>query len=119
MAENKPESKPASNEEMAEAAELMDFAAGTTAAAGVAEVAAGMDTLAAAADVADVGRPARVGVHRQDVVGRPRVVVVDLVGPLLEPALLPAGLDLLRDVAISHGPQRSDADLVGGLVAGC
>ena len=61
MADKKPESKPASKEEMAEAAELMDFAAGATAAAGVAEVAEGMDTLEAAADVADVGKAALVG----------------------------------------------------------
>ena len=54
MGDKKSESKPASKEEMAEAAELVEFAADVTAAGGVAEVAGGMDTLDAAADVAAV-----------------------------------------------------------------
>ena len=42
------------------------------------------------ADVALVGRPARVRVHAKDVRGRARVVHVHLVGVLVDPALLPA-----------------------------
>ncbi len=46
-------------------------------------------------DVALVGGAARVGVHAQDVLGRTRVVGIDLVGALLGPQPLPLLLDLL------------------------
>ena len=54
------------------------------------------------ADVALVGRPARVRVHAEHVVRRARVVVVDLVGALLGPAPLPFGLDGLGVVLLRH-----------------
>src|SRR5579872_1647858 len=44
-------------------------------------------------DVALMGRARRIGVHRQAVERRPRIVVLDLVGPLVPPAVLPLPLD--------------------------
>ena len=52
------------------------------------------------ADVALMGRPARVGVHAQHVVGRPRIVEIDPVGAVLVPAPLPALLDLAKVVCL-------------------
>ena len=71
------------------------------------------------AHVAHVGRPARVGVHAQDVGLRAGVVVVDLVGPLVPPTGLPAGLDLRRLVRLAlvvHAADRTDGrqPLTGG-----
>ena len=54
------------------------------------------------AHVALVGRAGRVGVHAEGVEGRSRVVVVDLVGPLVAPALLPLALDRLDVVGPCH-----------------
>ena len=61
------------------------------------------------ADVALVRRPARVGVHAQDVVGRTGVVGVDLVGAVLLPTSLPAGLHLPEVVSVGHGRQATGA----------
>ena len=57
------------------------------------------------AHVAQVGRARRVGVHAEHVERRPGVVVVDLVGALVGPPLLPAGLDLLHRVGGGAGPR--------------
>ena len=56
------------------------------------------------ADVALMGGAARVGVHAEHVVGRARVVVVDLVGAVVGPAPLPFGLDRLGVVLLCHDP---------------
>ena len=52
--------------------------------------------------VTHVGRTARVRIHREHVEGRAGVVVVDLIGALVGPPLLPAGLDALGVVALGH-----------------
>ena len=52
----------------------------------------------------DIKMPGLTGLEvAQGIEGRPRVVVVDLVGALVAPPLLPAALDLLHVVAIGHG----------------
>ena len=57
------------------------------------------------ADVAHMSRTTRVGVHGEHVVGRPGIVVVDLVCAFVEPVLLPAGLEGLGVVAVGHPPR--------------
>ena len=57
------------------------------------------------ADVALVGGSARVGVHREHVVGRAGVVEVDFVRALLGPASLPAGFSFLGVVVRPHRAQ--------------
>ena len=55
------------------------------------------------ADVALVGGAARVGIHAQHVQRRPGVVVVDLIGAISGPAVLPLLLDRLWVVRLCHG----------------
>ncbi len=54
------------------------------------------------ADVALVGWTARIGIHAQHVVGRPRVVELDPERAVLVPAPLPARLYLPKVVSV-HG----------------
>ena len=54
------------------------------------------------ANVTHVGWTARVRIHGEHVEGRSVVVVVDLIGALVGPPLLPAGLDGLGVVALGH-----------------
>ena len=61
------------------------------------------------AHVALMGRPRRVRVHAEDVEGRPGVVVVDLVGPLVQPPLLPLPLDGVEFVRPRHCGQMLSA----------
>ncbi len=54
------------------------------------------------ADVALMGRPARVGVHAQHVLRGAGIVGIDLVEMAVSPALLPLELDFLHVVGARH-----------------